>query len=138
MDSAIDSAMPVQDGRRDTWSAVLIIGIWHTANWNAVVFGAYFGLVMGVSMLLEPAWKNLRTILNLPKAGFMTPVRLVRTWALILVAQYFAFTLNPGQGLSLLGGTFFNWSFAEFSEKTVAVMEPLEWIIAGAGHCSKL
>ena len=111
----------------------LLIGIWHTANWNAVIFGVYFGLVMGISMLLEPAWKTLRAVLNLPKAGFMTPVRLVRTWALILLAQYFAFTLNPDQGLSLLGGTFFNWSFADFAERTAAVMDPLEWIIAGAG-----
>ena len=111
----------------------LLIGIWHTASWNAVIFGAYFGLVMGVSMLLEPAWKNLRAILNLPKAGFMTPLRLLRTWALILVAQYFAFTVNTAQSFSLLGGTFFNWSFAGFAEKTAAVMEPLEWIIAGAG-----
>ncbi|MBR5704527.1 MAG: hypothetical protein IKX21_00990, partial [Deltaproteobacteria bacterium] len=111
----------------------LLIGIWHTASWNAVIFGAYFGLVMGVSMLLEPAWKILRAILNLPKAGFMTPLRLLRTWALILVAQYFAFTVNTAQSFSLLGGTFFNWSFAGFAEKTAAVMEPLEWIIAGAG-----
>ena len=111
----------------------LLIGVWHAANWNAVIFGAYFGLVMGASMLLEPAWKTLRVTLNLPKAGFMTPLRLLRTWALILLAQYFAFTFDPGQGLSLLTGTFANWSFAGFAEQTAQVMEPVEWIIAGAG-----
>ena len=111
----------------------LLIGVWHAANWNAVIFGAYFGLVMGASMLLEPAWKTLRVTLNLPKAGFMTPLRLLRTWLLILLAQYFAFTFDPGQGLSLLQGTFSNWSFAGFAEQTTKVMEPLEWIITGAG-----
>ena len=111
----------------------LLIGVWHAANWNAVAFGAYFGLVMGASMLLEPVWKTLRTALNLPKNGWMVPLRLLRTWILILFAQYFAFTLNPAQGLSLLGGTFQNWSFIDFSARTTAIMEPLEWIIAGAG-----
>ena len=111
----------------------LLIGVWHTANWNAVVFGAYFGVVMAVSMLLDPLWKTMRNTLSLPKKGWMVPLRLVRTWVLILLAQYFAFTLQPAQGLSLLTGTFINWSFAGFAEKMTAVMEPLEWIIAGAG-----
>ena len=111
----------------------LLIGIWHIANWNAVVFGAYFGLVMGVSMLLEPLWKTMRTTLNLPKGGWMTPLRLLRTWALILVAQYFAFTLSPAQGLSLMGQTVQPWVFTGFAEQVTAVMEPIEWIIAGAG-----
>ena len=111
----------------------LLIGIWHTANWNAVIFGAYFGLVMGVSMLMEPLWKTLRTTLNLPKNGWMAPVRLVRTWVLILLAQYFAFTLDPGMGMSLLRGTFGAWDFSGFAGQVTSVMEPIEWIIAGAG-----
>ena len=111
----------------------LLIGIWHTANWNAVVYGAYFGLVMGVSMLLKPLWKTLRATLSLPKDGWMTPVRLVRTWALILLAQYFAFTPNPDMGLSLLQGTFRAWDFSGFAGQATAVMAPLEWLIAGSG-----
>ena len=111
----------------------LLIGIWHTANWNAVVFGAYFGTMMAVSMLLDPVWKTMRTALNLPKAGWMTPFRLVRTWILILIAQYFAFTPGPGTGFALMGGTFANWDFSTFAERINAVMEPREWIIAAAG-----
>ncbi|MBQ6384177.1 MAG: MBOAT family protein [Clostridia bacterium] len=111
----------------------LLIGVWHTANWNAVVYGAYFGLVMGVSMLLEPLWKTMRTTLNLPREGWMAPLRLIRTWGLILLAQYFAFTLNPEMGFSLLRSTFQAWDFSGFAVRTAAVMEPLEWIIAGIG-----
>lgn len=120
-------------GALATLLVFLLIGVWHAANWNAVAFGGYFGLVMGASMLLEPVWKTMRATLNLPKKGWMTPLRLTRTWVLILLAQYFAFTLNPAQGLSLLGGTFQNWSFAGFAEKTTEVMASLEWLIVGAG-----
>ena len=111
----------------------LLIGIWHTANWNAVIFGAWFGIVMACSMLLDPVWKTMRSTLNLPKAGWMTPLRLFRTWILILAAQYFAFTPGPETGISLMGRTFANWTFGAFVEQVTAVMEPREWIIAGAG-----
>ena len=111
----------------------LLIGVWHAANLNAVIYGAYFGLVMGASMLLEPLWKTMRSALGLPKNGWMKPLRLARTWALILLAQYFAFTLHPAQGMELLRQTFQPWDFSGFSARVTAVMEPLEWIIAGAG-----
>ena len=111
----------------------LLIGIWHTANWNAVIFGAYFGIVMAVSMLLEQVWKTMRTTLSLPKKGWMSAFRLIRTWILILAAQYFAFTPDPATGLSLLAGTFRNWDLSGFAERMTGVMEAREWIIAGIG-----
>lgn len=116
----------------------LLIGVWHTANWNAVVYGAYFGMVMAVSMLLEPVWKTMRETLNLQKKGWMSAFRLFRTWGLILLAQYFAFTLRPEQGMALLGGTFQNWSFSGFSALVTKVMPPIEWIIAVAGCAAVL
>lgn len=110
-----------------------LIGLWHTANWNAVIYGAYFGLVMAASMLLEPVWKAMRRGLKLPKGGWMTVFRLVRTWLLILLAQYFAFTNSPAQGLALLKQSFANWDFSGFSAIATAVMQPLEWAIVGIG-----
>ncbi len=112
----------------------LLIGIWHMAHWNAVVYGLYFGLVMAASMLLEPLWKTMRATLNMPlKKTGISVFRMVRTWLLILPAQIFAFANNPAQGFSLLSGIFRNWNFSGFAEQTAAVMEPLEWMIAGAG-----
>lgn len=111
----------------------LLIGVWHTANWNAVIYGAYFGLVMAASTLLEPVWKTMRATLNLPKKGWMSCFCLIRTWALVLVAQYFAFTLNPAQAVSLMGGTLRNWSFTGFAALLEQTMKPIEWGIAGVG-----
>ena len=108
----------------------LLIGVWHSANWNAVIYGAYFGLVMAASMLLEPVWKKIRRVL---KGGWITPFRLVRTWLLILLAQFFAFTSSPAQSFSLLRQSFTGWDFTGFAAKTSAIMPPLEWAIAGIG-----
>ena len=63
----------------------------------------------------------------------MAPVRLLRTWLLILIAQYFAFTPDPSTAFSLLGGTFRNWGFSGFAERMGAIMTGQEWIITGAG-----
>ena len=116
----------------------LLIGLWHAANRNAVIYGAYFGLVMASSMLLEPVWKTMRATLRLPQGGFMTPLRIVRTWGLILLAQYFAFTASPQQSLALLGQTLAPWSFEGCAAQLTAVMAPLEWLIAGAGCAAVL
>lgn len=110
-----------------------LIGLWHGASWNAVIYGAYFGLVMAISMLLEPLWKIMRTTLRLPKAGWMTPLRLLRTWGLILLAQYFAFTADTALSLSLLEQTCTLWSFTGAAAKLSAITAPLEWLIAGVG-----
>ena len=110
-----------------------LIGLWHGASWNAVIYGAYFGLVMAISMLLEPLWKIMRTTLRLPKAGRMTPLRLLRTWGLILLAQYFAFTADTALSLSLLEQTCTLWSFTGAAAKLSAITAPLEWLIAGVG-----
>ena len=111
----------------------VLVGLWHSANINALIYGAYFGLVMGVSMLLEPVWKTLRRTLTLPKGGWMKAFRLVRTWFLVLLAQYFAFTTGPNQGLYLLKQSFTGWNFSGFSAILSGVMPPMEWAIAGVG-----
>lgn len=117
-------------GALATLLVFLLIGVWHGASWNAVIYGAYFGLLMGASMLLEPLWKRARKRCGKGRTGFFS---LARTWLLLLPPQYFAFTPLPAQGMALLKGTFQHWSFADFGARLTAIMPPLEWAIAGAG-----
>jgi len=114
-----------------TFVIFFLIGIWHAANWNAAIFGAYFGMLLSAALLLEPLFKKLRMLLHInAKAWYWKAFGLVRTWGLILLAQYFAFTAGPGQSFALLGGTFRNWTFAGAGEALTALMGPLEWYIA--------
>lgn len=110
----------------------LLIGVWHTVSWNAVIYGGYFGMIMALSMLLEPVWKSVNRTLNLPKGGWMKPVRLLRTWLLVIAAQAFAFTDSPRQGFSVLRQVFGSWSFSGFAQRMTAIMEAREWMILGA------
>ena len=116
-----------------TFVIFFLIGIWHTANWNAAIFGAYFGLLLGAAIIAEPLFKKLKKRLKIHlDAWWWKAFGMARTWVLILLAQYFAFTSGPVQALNLLKGTFGAWTFAKAGELLTAIMTPLEWGIAGA------
>ena len=108
-----------------------LIGIWHGVTWNAAYYGLYFGLLMALSLLLSPLWKWLNRTLRLPKGGWMTPVRMARTWALALLPQFFAFAPTPEKALSLIGRafTFSEWDFSTFVVRCKIIMPELEWYI---------
>ncbi len=111
----------------------LLIGVWHAVSWNAVIYGGYFGLLMAISMLLDPAWKQLRKKLQLPRDGWMKPIRIIRTLLIVLFAQYFAFTTDAEISFSLMKGTFANWCFEDAAGQLTGIMTTLEWVIAIIG-----
>ncbi len=115
-----------------TFLIFLLIGMWHTANWNALIFGAYFGVLMGTAMLLEPLFKVIRKKLHITdKTVWWRIFGWGRTMVLILLAQYFACTVSPEQAWTLLQGTFAAWDFAAAEETLTGFMAWREWIIAG-------
>lgn len=108
-----------------------LIGIWHGASWNAAIYGLYFGLMMAGAALAEPSLRAFRRRLGAKdKSPLAAALRLVRTWALILLAQYFAFTSGPRQAFSLLMQSARGWASKGFAQTLAAVMPPLEWGIA--------
>ncbi len=114
-----------------TFLIFFLIGVWHIANWNAVIYGAYFGLLLSGALLLEPLFKWLRGKLHIPaKAWWWKAVGLVRTWVLVLLAQYFAYTTTPQQAVKQIGLTFRNWSFSDAAVRLGRLLDPLEWYIA--------
>ncbi len=108
----------------------LLIGVWHGYYVNAVIYGLYFGVILSLSMLLEPLWKWLNRKLRLPRF-VMTPFRLLRTWVLLIPPQYFAFTGTPEKAWFMLEKTFGDWSMETFVSRCTHIMSPLEWIILG-------
>ena len=119
-------------GAVSTFLIFLLIGMWHTANWNALIFGAYFGLLMGGAMLLEPLFKTVRKKLHVTdKIWWWRLFGWMRTMALILLAQVFAFTASPVKAWPLLTGLFSGWNFAKLAETLTGFMTWLEWGVAG-------
>ena len=110
-----------------------LIGIWHTASANAVLFGLYFGLMLGIEVLLDPAfrkWKKKWKIND--KSTWWKAYNMIRTWILILIPQYFAFIATPQESFSLMRGTFMNWSFQDMGVQFTDIMTALQWYIVAA------
>lgn len=108
----------------------LLIGLWHGASLNAVVYGVYFGLIMAFSVLMEPVYKRVNRALRLGRQRSVRALRMVRTWLLILPAQAFAFTESPAQGLLLLRRCTSRWELAGFARVMTGIMPGREWAIA--------
>lgn len=115
-----------------TFLVFLLIGVWHAAYWTAAAYGAYFGAVMALSMLLEPVWKKLDRALRLPKGGWMNGVRMVRTWLVLLPAQFFAYTFTLDQAAGLMGRSLRGWDFSGWTGRLAEIMAAREWVIAAA------
>lgn len=111
----------------------LLIGLWHGASWNAVIYGGYFGVIMAISMLMEPAWKALRRSMDLPKNGWMRALRILRTLLIVWLAQYFAFTESAEVSISLLQRSFANWFMKDGGTLLTGLMSSTEWMILGIG-----
>ena len=114
----------------------LAIGLWHTANWNAVLFGLYFGLLLGLALLLEPLFKTMRRVLRIrEKSALFIGLCYIRTWLLILIAQYFACSPGPHEAFALMINTVqrFGWpNSQQFASQMTAILAPLEWVILAA------
>lgn len=116
-----------------TFLIFLLIGLWHGANWNAAIYGAYFGILCGGAALLEPLFKKMRKAMGISgKTWWWNLLCWARTMLLVLLAQYFACTAGPAQGFALLRGTFSQWNFDGFAEIMTGLLPWLEWGIAGA------
>lgn len=109
----------------------LLIGLWHGAHWNAAVYGLYFGILMGASVLLDGTFRNLKKKLGIRENHpAWKAFCLVRTWVLLVIAQFFAFTGSPAQAVTLLGASFANWGQGSLRECFASIMPGREWLIA--------
>lgn len=43
----------------------LLIGIWHGANWNYIVWGVYYGLVVGLGGMMKPIFDGMNKLLHI-------------------------------------------------------------------------
>lgn len=68
----------------------LMVGIWHGANWKYVGFGLWNGLIIMISILLEPVFKATLKKLHINGESFGYGIfQMVRTFVVVLVGYVF-------------------------------------------------
>ena len=73
----------------------LMVGIWHGANWKYVGFGLWNGLIIMLSIILEPIFqKTLKKLHINPKSFFYGIFQMLRTFIVVLVGYVFDLAPN--------------------------------------------
>lgn len=73
----------------------LVVGIWHGADWKYVGFGLWNGLIIMISILLQPVFDAALKKLHInPKAIWWGVFQMFRTFIIVLVG--YVFDIAPG------------------------------------------
>ena len=78
----------------------LVVGIWHGADWKYVGFGLWNGLIIMISILLQPVFEATLKKLHInPKAIWWGVFQMLRTFVIVLVG--YVFDIAPGFGQAM-------------------------------------
>ena len=102
----------------------LLVGIWHGASMNYVLWGLYNGLILAASALLDPLYKRANDRLGarvVSSRGFYV-LRVLRTFVIVNIGWYFDRAVRAGDAFAMLGKTFFAPAFAQLSDGTLLTL----------------
>ena len=74
-----------------------IVGVWHGASWTFIIWG----LIHGVFLVMNHAWRSAGFGKVLPDAGIYPRLKTVVSWALTFVSVNFAFVMFRSQDLGV-------------------------------------
>ena len=84
----------------------LLVGIWHGATANYVLWGLYNGLILAASALLEPAYRRFGDRHGaLVKSNAFHVVRVLRTFLIVNIGWYFDRCARASDAFSMLART---------------------------------
>ncbi|MBQ8129346.1 MAG: MBOAT family protein [Clostridia bacterium] len=82
----------------------LLVGVWHGATSNYILWGLYNGVLLALSALLEPAFRRLneRHAALTSGRGFHV-FRVLRTFVIVNIGWFFDRCAHAGDALSMMG-----------------------------------
>ena len=97
-----------------------LVGIWHGAQINYVLWGLYNGIILAVTALLEPAYKRFgeRHGALVASRGF-TVFRILRTFLIVNIGWYFDRCTRGAEAFRMLGKTLFMPGFTQLHDGTL-------------------
>ena len=84
----------------------LLVGVWHGASMNYVLWGLYNGVILAASALLEPAYKHANERLGrLTLTRGFHVLRVLRTFLIVNIGWYFDRCARAADAFAMLGRT---------------------------------
>ena len=84
-----------------------LVGVWHGATSNYILWGLYNGVILAVTALLEPRYKrmNERCARLTASRGFHA-FRVLRTFVIVNIGWFFDRCATAGDAVRMMGGVF--------------------------------
>ena len=99
----------------------LLVGVWHGATSNYILWGLYNGVILAFSALMEPvykAWNAAHSALAGSKAFHV--FRVLRTFVIVNIGWYFDRCAHGADAFAMLGTTLTDWRAAQLTMETIA------------------
>lgn len=90
----------------------VMIGLWHELTANYVLYGIWYGGIMGASEMIRPVFTKCVKILNIKTGCFSYRIfERLRTWSIVLVGEMFSILKSPEDVCILIKKVFtdFKW-----------------------------
>ena len=95
----------------------LLVGLWHGATSNYILWGLYNGVILAFSALMEPVYKRMNA--RLPRLtaskGFHV-LRVLRTFIIVNIGWFFDRCAHGGDALRMMGSVLTDWRGAQLAQ----------------------
>lgn len=110
-----------------------LVGVWHGATSNYILWGLYNGVILAVTALLEPRYKrmNERCARLTASRGFHA-FRVLRTFAIVNIGWFFDRCATAGDAVRMMGGVFARPEWAQVRLDNLGI-SPLDARILAVG-----
>ena len=94
----------------------LLVGLWHGATGNYILWGLYNGVILAFSALMEPVYKRLNARLpRLTASKGFTVLRVLRTFVIVNIGWFFDRCASGADALRMMGSVLTGWRGEQLS-----------------------
>ncbi len=113
----------------------LLVGIWHGASWNFILYGLWNGLIISLAMIAEPLFARTTKWLHINKKSKSYRVFcMARTLAIVSIGRMISNTSTLKQAFYMLGSSFSRFNVSETARAISAIgLNWLDYLILAGG-----
>ena len=98
----------------------LLVGVWHGAQMNYVLWGLYNGVILAFTALVEPVYKRMNDRLpRLTASGGFHVFRILRTFLVVNIGWYFDRCVRVSDAFAMLHKTIFAFNARQLFDGTL-------------------
>ena len=98
----------------------LLVGVWHGAQMNYVLWGLYNGVILAFTALVEPVYKRMNDRLpRLTASGGFHVFRILRTFLVVNIGWYFDRCVRASDAFQMLHKTLFSFDSRQLFDGTL-------------------